>query len=102
MNIQKFNLYINIVFAINFLIHFAYYVVMEWKLGATVGKLATGMRVRSINGEPINFKDSLIRNIMRIVDFLPVFYFVAAISIWNSKTKQRLGDRLAKTVVVSK
>jgi len=81
---------------------FAYYVLMEWKLGGTLGKLITGMRVVKSSGEPLDLKDSLIRNIMRIVDFLPFFYLVGAISVWNSKTKQRLGDRLAKTVVVSK
>jgi uncharacterized RDD family membrane protein YckC len=85
-----------------FLVIFAYYVLLEWKLGGTLGKLVTGMRVRKATGEPIDLKASLIRNVMRIVDFLPFFYLVGAISIWNSETKQRVGDRLAKTVVVSK
>lgn len=79
-----------------------YPLVLEWKLGGTVGKLITGIRVVKTNGEPIDFKASLIRNFMRPVDFLPFFYLVGAISIWSSETKQRLGDRLANTVVVSK
>ena len=85
-----------------FLAIFAYYVLLEWKLGGTLGKLTVGMRVVKSTGEPLDLKASLIRNIMRIVDFLPLFYLVGAISVWNSKTKQRVGDRLAKTVVVSK
>ncbi|MBU0879373.1 RDD family protein [Patescibacteria group bacterium] len=85
-----------------FLVIFIYYVLLEWKLGGTLGKLTVGMRVVKSTGEPLNLKASLIRNVMRIVDFLPFFYLVGAISIWNSKTKQRVGDRLAKTVVVSK
>jgi len=85
-----------------FLTVFVYYVLFEWKIGGTLGKLITGMRVIKVTGEPINLKDSLIRNILRIVDFFPFFYLVGAISIWNSKIKQRVGDRLAKTVVVSK
>ena len=85
-----------------FLAIFAYYVLLEWKLGGTLGKLATGMRVIKSTGESLDLKASLIRNVMRIVDFLPFFYLVGAISVWNSKTKQRVGDRLAKTVVVSK
>jgi len=60
------------------------------------------MRVIKSTGESLDLKASLIRNVMRIVDFLPFFYLVGAISIWDSKTKQRVGDRLAKTVVVSK
>ena len=85
-----------------FLTIFAYYVLFEWKIGGTLGKLATGTRVVKSTGEPLDLKAALIRNIMRIVDFLPFFYLIGAISIWNSKTKQRIGDRLAKTVVVSK
>lgn len=85
-----------------FLVILAYYVLLEWKLGGTLGKLTVGMRVVKSTGEPLDLKASLIRNVMRIVDFLPFFYLVGAISVWNSKTKQRVGDRLAKTVVVSK
>lgn len=85
-----------------FLAILAYYVLLEWKLGGTLGKLVTGMRVTKSTGESLDLKSSLIRNVLRIVDFLPVFYLVGAISIWNSKTKQRVGDRLAKTVVVAK
>jgi uncharacterized RDD family membrane protein YckC len=84
------------------LVIFAYYVLLEWKLGGTLGKLITGMRAIKSTGEPLDLKASLIRNFMRIVDFLPFLNLVGAISIWNSKTKQRIGDRLAKTVVVSK
>jgi uncharacterized RDD family membrane protein YckC len=84
-----------------FLVIFAYYVLLEWKLGGTLGKLATGMRVVKSTGEPLDLKASLIRNAMRIIDII-FFYLVGAISIWNSDTKQRVGDRLAKTVVVSK
>lgn len=85
-----------------FLVLFAYQVVLEWKFGGTPGKLAIGMRVIKSTGEALDFKASLIRNILRIVDFLPFFYLVGAISIWNSTTKQRIGDRVAKTVVVSR
>lgn len=85
-----------------FLAVFAYYVLLEWKFGGTLGKMITGMRVVKATGESLDLKASLIRNVMRIVDFLPFFYLVGAISIWNSKTKQRIGDRLAKTAVVQK
>lgn len=85
-----------------FLTVFIYYILLEWKLGGTFGKLITGIRVVKATGDPLDLKASLIRNIMRIIDFLPFFYIIGAISIWSSKTKQRLGDRLAKTVVVSK
>ena len=85
-----------------FLTIFMYYVLFEWKLGGTLGKLVTGMKVVKSTGEPLDLKAALLRNIMRVVDYLPFFYLLGAISIWTSKTKQRLGDKVANTCVVSR
>ncbi len=85
-----------------FVISFGYFIVLEWKFGGTLGKFATNIRVVKVDGENIDLKSSFIRNIMRIIDFLPVFYLLGAISVWVTKKKQRIGDILAKTVVVSK
>ena len=82
-----------------FLIGLAYYVVMEVTSGGTVGKKAMGLRVVSASGGPISWQASLIRNLLRIVDGL-FFYLVGAIVVWVSKSKQRLGDMAAKTLVV--
>jgi len=79
-----------------------YNILLEWSWGGTLGKLLFGMRVIKSTGEPLDFKSAIIRNFLRIVDLLPFLYLVGAISIWTSKTKQRVGDKLAKTVVVSK
>jgi len=81
---------------------FLYYAILEWKFGATLGKLLAGIRVIKTNGAPLDLKASIIRNILRLVDFLPSFYLVGAILIWTSKFKQRLGDKLANTIVVGK
>jgi ribosomal protein L40E len=43
---------------------------------------------------------AVIRNVLRIVDALPFFYIIGLILISRSDKKQRLGDSLAKTVVV--
>ena len=85
-----------------YLLGFAYYIVMEAYVGGTVGKLALGMRVEMEDGSPCTISASVIRNLLRIVDALPGFipYLVGAILVWNSPTRQRLGDRLAKTYVV--
>jgi len=80
---------------------FTYYVLMEWKFGATIGKMMLGIKVVKCNGEPLDFKASLIRNTMRVIDSLPVAYIVGIISILNSDNKQRVGDRIAETVVIS-
>jgi len=84
------------------LITLAYFVVLERVFGATIGKLVVGIRVRLLDGSRIAWGPALVRNIARVVDALPyaIPYLVGAIALNRSDTKQRLGDRWAKTVVV--
>ena len=82
-----------------FLLSFAYYVVLEAQMSGTLGKQLLGLRVVKTDGSPIDFQASLIRNVLRIVDGFFV-YLIGAILVWTSPLKQRLGDRVAGTVVV--
>jgi uncharacterized RDD family membrane protein YckC len=77
-----------------------YFIALEATLGATLGKMILGIRVVKVDGSPMSAGASLIRNLLRIIDVLPIAYLVGAIFIWTSSTKQRLGDRVAHTVVV--
>ena len=81
------------------LLSILYFIVMEATQGATLGKMALGLRVVKVDGSPISWRESIIRNLLRIVDGL-FAYLVGAILIWNSPLRQRLGDRAAGTVVV--
>ena len=76
-----------------------YPIIMEVTLGATIGKMVLGLRVVREDGMPISWKESIIRHLLRIVD-LPFYGLVGAIAIWTSPNRQRLGDRVAKTVVI--
>jgi uncharacterized RDD family membrane protein YckC len=76
-----------------------YFIVLEATQGATLGKMALGLRVVKTDGSPISWADSIIRNLLRIIDGL-FAYLVGAIFIWTSPRKQRLGDRAANTVVI--
>jgi hypothetical protein len=67
--------------------------------GRTPGKQAAGIRTVGLGGEPVRFIASAIRNMMRLVDFLPVFYLVGSISIVSTSRDQRLGDLAAGTLV---
>ena len=77
----------------------AYFIVMEAMWGATLGKMLLRLRVVKTDGTPISWSESVIRNLLRIIDGL-FYYLVGAILIWTSPLRQRLGDRAAKTVVV--
>ncbi|HKT39100.1 MAG TPA: RDD family protein, partial [Ktedonobacterales bacterium] len=83
------------------IITFGYFIVLEATQGATLGKMALGLRVVRTNGAPISWSESIIRNLLRIIDGL-FAYLVGAIFIWTSPLKQRLGDRAANTVVVKR
>ena len=80
----------------------AYWVVLEMVTnGQSIGKRMAGLRVIRDDGTPINLWDSIIRNVVRIVDLLvPPFYWSAIVSVWVSSRSKRLGDHAAGTVVV--
>ncbi len=88
------------VFVVTFLVVLAYDIPFELlNDGRTLGKMAAGIRVVDTAGEPISFFASLMRNVLRIIDFLPVLYAVGCTSIVVTKSDQRLGDLAAGTVV---
>jgi len=78
-----------------------YFVAFEvaWS-GQTPGKRAAGLRVMRDDGTPATTVDLLIRNTVRIVDFLPYFYFVGGLVAFAHRQSKRLGDLAAGTVVV--
>ena len=81
------------------LVYFGYFIVLEGSSGTTLGKRLLKLRVVKVDGTPITMRESAIRNILRIIDGI-LFYLVGAIIIWTNPNKQRLGDRLAQTIVV--
>ncbi|MBM3498813.1 MAG: RDD family protein [Armatimonadetes bacterium] len=72
---------------------------IAWR-GQTPGKRAAGLRVMRDNGTPAAVVDILIRNTVRIVDFLPYFYFLGGLVAFVQRQSKRLGDLAAGTVVV--
>jgi uncharacterized RDD family membrane protein YckC len=84
-----------------FLVYHGYFVWFEWKAaGMTPGKKMLGIRVIKEGGYALGFTDALLRNLLRAVDFLPVFNAVGFASIGLTARAQRLGDLVAGTVVV--
>ncbi len=82
------------------LIACTYFTVLEWKFGQTLGKKIVGSRVVGVDGSRLTLRAAIIRTILRIVDWLPFFYVAGCIALLVSKSRQRLGDQVAKTVVV--
>jgi uncharacterized RDD family membrane protein YckC len=88
-------------FLFYFLLYFGYYAFFEiiWN-GQTPGKRRVGIRVIKDDGRPLTPAESIGRNLMRIVDWLPFFYGAGIICAFFSKGNKRLGDLVVGSLVV--
>lgn len=86
-----------------FLVYLAYFVVLEALWSRTVGKFFQGLVVRKLDGSPCGWKAALIRTALRIFEVNPLLLggLPAGLVVIATERKQRLGDLLAGTVVVS-
>jgi len=67
--------------------------------GQTLGKKLLGIKVVKEDGSECDIGASLLRNLLRIIDGL-FYYAVGFIFMASSDKRQRIGDKLANTVVV--
>ncbi len=83
------------------LVPIAYYVALELTTdGRSLGKMAVGLRVVRLDGVPVGATESLVRNIVRLIDFLPVAYGVGVCTMFVARGSRRLGDLAAGSVVI--
>ena len=93
--------YFGIATLLTFAIAWSYFILLEWLgNGQTIGKRMFGLRVIADDGAPAGFIAILVRNLVRVVDFLPGFYGFGLLAIVVSPRSQRLGDLAAGTFVV--
>ena len=85
-----------------FAIEWLYPVLFEvfWR-GQTPGKKALGISVINDDLTPVSLGTSLVRNLLRTVDFLPLFYLAGLVTMLSNRHFQRLGDLAAGTLVIS-
>ena len=107
-SVAAFTGFLNIDFAIafiilmQFLISTGYGILIEWRWnGQTIGKRALKIQVIDEKGMQVTFAQITIRNLLRTVDIMPVFYFVGGVCFALSRKNKRLGDIAANTVVIS-
>jgi len=94
-------LVIAVLVLIEFIIFWGYFVLFElvWN-GQTPGKRAGKLRVIRRDGQPVRAGEVMVRNLVRIIDFLPAFYGIGLITMFIDKDARRLGDMAAGTIVV--
>ncbi len=82
-------------------IYLLYHPVIETVLrGQSPGKRTAGVRVASRGGGTPSHGAVVIRNVLRLIDSLPLFYVVGIVSCAVSKDRVRIGDIVAGTVLV--
>lgn len=77
-----------------------YHTLLEWRFGKTLGKYLVGIRVTAADGSPLGLGASVVRNVLRLVDFLPFVYLIGIVAILVSGGNERLGDRFGGSAVV--
>lgn len=68
--------------------------------GATPGKRAMGILVLHDDGTPVGWAASMLRNLIRFADFLPLAYGFGLMTMLIHRDFKRLGDIAAGTLVV--
>jgi uncharacterized RDD family membrane protein YckC len=68
--------------------------------GQTPGKRSMHLRVIRDDGAPVGWQASIVRNLMRTVDMLPLFYAVGLVAGLFDPAGRRLGDIVAGTLVI--
>jgi uncharacterized RDD family membrane protein YckC len=95
------NWMVGIALIVFFLFHWGYFTLFEaFRNGRTPGKSVAKIHVIHRSGRAVSFVESLARNLVRFVDYLPSLYGVGLITMFLSRQNQRLGDMVAGTLVV--
>jgi uncharacterized RDD family membrane protein YckC len=86
---------------VGFASFWAYWILPEalWS-GQTVGKFVLHLRVIDARGGPITGGQAVIRNLLRVVDFLPWSYALGTVVMFGTVRSQRIGDLAAGTIVI--
>ena len=91
------------ILAIELVIYLLYFMLLLGLYGQSVGMMLVRIKVvKETDSSKISYGDAFVRTILLHIDAIPYFipYLLGAILIWTSDKKQRLGDRVAHTVVV--
>jgi uncharacterized RDD family membrane protein YckC len=88
--------------ALFFLLTFAYFFGTELVWAQTLGKRVMKLRVVRDDGTKAPAGPIFLRNLVRVVDWLPSLYVVGAVTVFaTGERRARLGDMAAKTKVVA-
>ncbi len=79
---------------------FIYFWMCEAVWGRTLGKRLCDLRVVRRDGARLGTGGAFVRNLLRIVDWLPFCYLLGAALVWATPGSRRIGDMAARSAVV--
>lgn len=101
LNILSLDLAEAVFLWVYFLISIGYGMLLEWGWrGQTIGKRLLRLRVVDEQGLKLRFSQVLLRNLFRFFDLLPGYYMVGGLFCLFTPKAQRVGDLMARTVVI--
>jgi uncharacterized RDD family membrane protein YckC len=79
-----------------------YMTIMEGARGTTVGKMVCRLLVAMADGTPLQWRAAVLRNVFKLLALLlwVLGMVVTLVAILDSPARQRVGDRVARTVVL--
>ena len=95
------DLWMAIAILCSFMLWFGYFMIAEWRgQGQTLGKRILRLKVMDMRALKLQPNQIIVRNLLRVIDSIPLLYFVGGVSSLLNTHYQRLGDLAAGTVVV--
>ena len=79
------------------IVFFLYWLILEYKTGQSIGKIVFRLKITNLRGEPADFKSIVISSFGKAV-LLPVDVIFGR--IFTNKKRQRIFNRLGKTIVI--
>lgn len=90
-----------IIIIVLILLNAGYFICTEAYMGGrTIGKKLAGLRVIQDNGQSATLLSVIIRNLFRLLDVLPMAYFLGSSVMLFSAKDKRIGDMVAGTIVI--
>lgn len=98
---NSFLIMLSFIVVVQLAVEWTYFIFFEMTMnGRSPGKAVVKLRVVRDGGHPLEFGQSVARNLLRTVDILPLYYIVGLVSMVISPEAKRLGDLAAGTVVI--
>ena len=86
-------------FLVLFFLAFGYFTLFHFLVGQTPGKMLTGLRVETTEGEPLAFAQAFLRSVGGLFQLLPVG--LGYLVVLSNSERRGWNDRLAGTRVVN-